>query len=457
MKPIRVQNNDENYDDFSLDQKLRSLSSEDLYDLIHNLMINDLEVHRLILEWLKENSKEMGCDNEIIFLNDGLLIEYWENARIIISKFNEYGGGPDEDEEVCYDWLDKISKLIAEGNISTDVKLDFLDEAFEEYNNENSGFEDALKDIFFNICQTEGEWNYLVRKLEEHPSRWRKELIIDIQRKYLHNDNAYITERLENLVYGRDYWDLAKFYLEKRDNPKAIEMAERGILEGKGWLTDLFNFLSDHYIKEADTVNLERIARTALLRNTEEKNMLYKLFKYYGAQGNYEMAKENLLKSQEFVGKGEYYTEYNRMKGFLRDSDWKVIEPDILKKTQENDIMGYLEICLDKDMKKTVLDTILDWPVERRGYGTAIDFDGFADRLKEDFPEEIIEYYWKKARSNIPGGTRDTYRIAAAYLAETKSIYIGLLNDRPAWKRCFSDLKEEFKNRPAFLEEVNHL
>ncbi|WP_054864272.1 hypothetical protein [Methanosarcina barkeri] len=57
----------------------------------------------------------------------------------------------------------KISELIKEGGLSTTAKLEFLDEAFEEYNIKNSGF-DGLLDIFFEICQTKEEWEYLVKK-----------------------------------------------------------------------------------------------------------------------------------------------------------------------------------------------------------------------------------------------------------------------------------------------------
>lgn len=102
------------------------------------------------------------------------MFEYWEDARSIISEFNEFGGGPEDEEDEAYGYLDKISELIREGSFSTSSKLDFLDEAFEEYNVNNSGFEDSLMDIFFEICRTKEEWEYLVKKLDEYPSDWRK-------------------------------------------------------------------------------------------------------------------------------------------------------------------------------------------------------------------------------------------------------------------------------------------
>jgi hypothetical protein len=84
--------------------------------------------------------------------------------------------------EAC-EWLDKISELVKKGSISTDAKFEFLDDAFVEYDEGNSGFDDSLMDVFFEICETEGEWKYLVKKLEKYPSRWRTKLIMKIQMK----------------------------------------------------------------------------------------------------------------------------------------------------------------------------------------------------------------------------------------------------------------------------------
>ena len=447
-------------ENFSLDEKLKSMDNNELYDLVQALVRASSDAHRLTLEWLKgraKNLKEIGKEEEVVPLNDELLMEYWENAEEIISEFNEYGGGPDEDEDEANDWLNKISELIKEGSISTDAKIEFMDAAFMEYNCGNSGFEDSLMDLFFEICETEDEWKYLVQKLEEHPSDWRKDLIMRIQKNYLHDDEAYLKERMKKLHYGMDYWNLVRFYIEKKDSQKAIETAEQGILKGDGRCTELFNYLFNHFSGKNDAANLERIVNTALERKTERKEMIDLLFEYYKAQDDYGNAKKALLKSYEFVGWGSHYAEYKRMKEFLRDSEWKQIEPEIFKKAHEKNLHDYLRICLDKNMKKEVLDTILNPPKNQWGFKITKDFDEFADKLKEDFPEKIIEYYWQKAYGNIPRGDRKTYYAAARYPSKVRYIYTGILKDESAWNKRFSDLKAEFKKRPAFLNEVKNL
>ncbi|MCD4767198.1 MAG: hypothetical protein K8R34_11870, partial [Methanosarcinales archaeon] len=361
------------------------------------------ELYQLILEWFKEKQKtapETDANGDLASLDDNLLFEYWEDARRIISEFNEYGGGPEDAEYEAYGYLDNISELIKEGNITADAKFDFLDEAFEEYYYENSGFEDGLMDVFFEICQTKEEWEYLVKKLDEHPSKWRKKMIMRIQRKYLHDDEAYLKERMKNLQYGMDYWDMVEYYDENGDLPKALETAEEGILKGEGRLTELFEFLSEHFAKKEDTANLERIVHTALSRQSEEKNMLDRLFEHYKLMGDYKNAKETLLESFGFTSwHCSYYDEYRRMKEFLKDQDWKSIEPEIVNKIKEKDLNDYLRICLDKNMKETVIETILNKGSPRGRLGLLNDdgFDEFADKLEYDFPEKVIEYYWQKA------------------------------------------------------------
>ena len=456
--------------DFSLESKLQSLDKGELCDLIQDLMGKSSKNYRLTLEWIKKKEdgrKNAGAGRERMSINDGLLMEYWYNAQSIISEFNEYGGGPEDEEEEAYDWLNKISELVSEGNISSDAKLAFLDDAFEEYDHENSGFEDGMMDLFFEICESKEEWRYLVKKLEKRPSRWRRHQIMEIQKKHLCDDEAYLKIRMNELKYGMDYWDLATFYTDLGDGKKALETAEEGLKKGEGRVTELLKFLSEHYAGIGDTANFERIVRRAMERRSEEREMLARSFEYYRARNDYDNAKKALLKAFDYVKGAGYIPEvrshvhYNLMKQYLTASDWKDIEPGIIRKIREEDPEDYIRICLDNDMKREALAIISDPPEKNTSFGyrplSDYNFDGFAQRLKDEFPEEIIEYYWKKAYGYIPNGTRGTYGIAARYLAEAKQIYINVLNKKSAWKRRFSALKEEFRKRRAFLDEVKEL
>ena len=130
------------FESFSLHIHLRSLNTDEYYDLVSTLLSKKPELNQLVLEWFKEKKESISEameDEDIVSINDELLLEYWEDARSIISDFNELGGGPEDDEEEAYDYLEKISELIKEGSLSTAAKFEFLDEAFQEYNIGNSG------------------------------------------------------------------------------------------------------------------------------------------------------------------------------------------------------------------------------------------------------------------------------------------------------------------------------
>lgn len=456
--------------DFSLDEKLRTLSNKDMYDLVQTLLNKNPEVRKSILKWFMDKSEDMEDINrkqERRALNEELLWEHWYDAKSIISQFNKYGGGLEDEESECYSYLDDIEELAKKGEISTEAKFEFMDELFEEYNIGNSGFEDKMMDICFTLCKTKEEWQYLVKKLDERPTEWRRDLIMDIQKKHLKDNDAYLKMRKEDLHYGMDYWDLAEFYIQKGERKKAVEIAEEGLLKGDGRLTELFEFLSDHYAKSRDLANLERVVQYAIKKKSDEKEMLDRLFEYYKAENDYENAKRVLLKAFEYVKAAGYipevrsYAHYNKMKQFMVEADWKDIEPKIIQEVRGKDLEDYIRICLDKNMKKEVVNILLNPPKKRPGIGFVFEkeynFDEFAKRLKEEFPEDIIEYYWQKAYSNIQNGNRGTYRTAARYLGMVKHIYIDILNEESRWEQRFSNLKVEFKKRPALLEELREL
>ncbi|MDD3042289.1 MAG: hypothetical protein PHV51_00495 [Methanosarcinaceae archaeon] len=448
-------------EDFSLYSSLQALDSDALYELIQHLLRKKPELYQLALEWFKErleSEPETLTEGELISLNDDLLFEYWEDARVIISEFNELGGGPEEDEDEAYESMNKILELAKKIKFSTDAIIEFLDEVFEEYNLKNSGFEDLMMEVSFAVCRTEEEWKYLIKKLEEHPSDWRINLIMRINKNHLRNDSAYLEERLKDLEYGMDYWDLVKFYIDRDDMEKALETAEEG-LKAKGRIEELLVYLAEHYAEKRDTSNLERIVNTALAHHEGEKKLLDRLSEYYKSEGDFEKAKNTLFKAFEFTSPDNYYAEYRRMEAFLSETDWKALEPEIFNRVRIKNFNDYLRICLDKGMKETVIEAILNYKVFSRESENSNEYnlDKFAEELLQDYPEKVLEYYWQKARKGIPCGNRSAYSFAARYLQKAKEVYINNLEDEAGWTKRFSDLKAEFKNRRAFIDEVKML
>jgi hypothetical protein len=91
-----------------------------------------------------------------------------------------------------------------------------------------------------------------------------------------------------------DYWDLVQYYTGKRNEELALEIAHRGIKPGTGRLTELYDYLIDHYSQLRDKDRLESIAETAMQRENDESYVLERLFTFY-KDDDYEKAKEKLI------------------------------------------------------------------------------------------------------------------------------------------------------------------
>ena len=438
--------------------QLEQLNTKELVNLIMNLIQRGGQTRLNALEWLEANSENKKPSNSNKSKNsqkihDEMLFEYWYNAQCVISQFNCYGGGPEEEEEDAYEWLEMISDLISENEITPEVKYKFMDDVFIEYDAGNSGFDDKLLELVYDICSEKEDWEYLIKKLNKDPSNWKKGHVINIYKNYLKDDKKYIDERLKNLHYGLDYWDLVDYYLDKDNIKSALQIAKKGIENGEGSLTELYDYLFGHYLMIEDDAALEMIALTAVKRKNDEKYVLDKLFEYY-KNHDYKKAKEKLLLAYKTDRSKKYFECYKKMKAFLSDSDWEEIESDIIADAQNANIYEYMNICLENGMNDVVIKILNSPPKNECRFINFSEYDLFAEKLEKDYPKEIIDYYYKKVYDRIPNGNRKSYREAIEYLWKVKKIYNSYLNDKDGWTQELLKLQMEFKNRPAFIDEV---
>jgi len=191
---------------FSIKDQIESLKPNELVSLISYLIQRGEQARLHVLEWLKENSDKpqntvnQKKSNKNQKTHDVLLFEYWNKAQNIISEFNCYGGGPDEDEEEAYEWLEKIMNLVNEDKITPEAKRELMGATFVEYDAGNSGFDDALMDLFFGLCKEKEEWEYLVEKLNKRPSEWRKKLVMSIYKNHLKQEVPLIIGQSQRLT-----------------------------------------------------------------------------------------------------------------------------------------------------------------------------------------------------------------------------------------------------------------
>jgi hypothetical protein len=183
-----------------------------------------------------------------------------------------------------------------------------------------------------------------------------------------------------------------------------------------------------------------------------------KLFEYYQKQNDYENAKNYLLKNFECKQSRELDKEYTKIKDYLNEADWLAVENKLFEALKKRNLSGYMGVCLSKGLKQEVYDIITKKTPGLQYWD--IDYDFFADKLKKDFPEKIIEYYFALSDSHIElgaGKDRRNYVQAVYYLKKVKEIYLKILKDKPLWESRLAQLKEQNQKRKAFIEEAKVL
>ncbi|MEW5936943.1 MAG: hypothetical protein AB1665_03875 [Candidatus Thermoplasmatota archaeon] len=446
----------------SLENRLRTLGKEKLIKLLLHLRTRYDHFDFVTLNWLKTNQKKdesVETPNET-GLTDQLFLETWCLAESIIEKFNEYGGGDESEEEMAYDYLNELEEIAEKENVSREARSEVIGRAFEQYHFHNSGFDDTLNDIMFGLCKDREDWEYLASLYMKNPSRWEKEKAMEIYAEHLGDDKSYLALRTSQMKYGMDYWDLVGYYIQKGMDEKALETAERGILEGEGRCTELFSYLFDHYEKLDCTGDIDRLIRTALERKTEELEMLKRGFGYHSKKGNYNKAKEYLLAGYDHLRWGGHFDYFMKMQNYIKREEWDNIETGYLKKVKKDNLKDYLAILMQRGEKAEVLRLVLNPPNDVGGVWFRPNVDvteEFAAKLRTDYPNEIAGYYLRRARKYILAGQRGNYRVARRYLETVRDTYLEELDDEDSWKSAITRIRGEFQKRRALLEELEGL
>jgi len=422
----------------TVERIIRDKSEAQLKGLIVELCDKFSDAYEYILHWGKDTG---GVD-----INNKLAAEYWEKAEKIIDEFNSYGGGPEYEENEAYGYIESISELIP--TLSWGTRQEIMDGMLVQYHYSNSGFDDSLIEACFEMCKEHDEWLYLAGKLESFGGRYDKRLVMNIHR-IIGDDNSFLEMRNANLHYGSDYFELVQYYEEKGDEETALSYASKGLEKGQGRIVDLVVYLFEYHEERKHTDELEKLLAICEQRAQEHSLLAGRLFDYYNTEGDYENAKRCLLKKFEYTGNRELDKNYEEIKNYLNDSDWASVEGELFNALKERSIEGYLRICLEKGMKQEVYDIIT-----KKTTRWGVDYDYFADKIKKDFPEKIIEYYFELAIKLVEGGAnRSSYKQSMHYFKNMKEIYTKILNDKPRWNEKLAEIKQRYKTRRAFLEE----
>lgn len=389
-----------------LKEKLAFLTKQELIELITPLVEMDRDVKINLLNILADKGKDTSADK---------YYEYWDEASDLLENFQSYGGGSYSDEDTIYYNLEKISNLFKEGKLSSEIKEEFLDGVLDYYLGGNTGLNDLLIDTAFQLPRSKRDWLHIIERLRDKNGSWERHLIMKIYREHLGDNENYLKERMKELNYGLDYYDLVKFYQENGDKEKAVETAKEGIIKGEGRIVDLYEFL----------------------------------FKHYQKKGNYE---ESMKYLKEIFKDRRNFEGYKRLISFSRnreeDSKWAL---SLLKERKDKTVLAEI------DLYEKRYDGVLKYVMNEGYYRFPDRRETFAEKIKKRYPDEIINFYKKKVQNCIAKKSRKAYAGAAQYISRIKNIYLSILKDERTYKKYIAELREKNKKRPAFLDETSHL
>ncbi|MEK6793082.1 MAG: hypothetical protein AABX95_04650 [Nanoarchaeota archaeon] len=388
---------------------LTNLTKGQLIEIINKTSDKNEFFKREIEKHLKENKSQFEQDN-----NYSKYSTLWDESEEIISKFNEYGGGPEDEEETPYNNLPKIVELFNNDKLDKETKKEFINNCFEQYYYGNSGFEDLLRDSVFEVCTTKEDWLFVIDKLKKGGSDYDNERIIGIYKDDLKDDETYLKLRMANLKSGMDYFDLVDYYNKKGKNEIAVNFAKEGIEKGFGRIIDLIDFLLEFYTKNDDYENLLKY-KILSFRDSPTFE------KYVG-----------IRKSSDTKDKKEVLDEIVNASG---DNELKA-EVNYFNKNYPP-ILEYLKSNQEADF--IYITRFKEW----------------AQKLEKYFSQDLIKIYLKKVQRILEFKISKEYSAAGYYLHRIKLIYLD--KNKKEWEDLFTKLKRKSEKLPSFQKMLKTL
>jgi len=268
----------------------------------------------------------------------------------------------------------------------------------------------SLSDIFFI-----DELKSRMKKQDNSYDRDRyKEMLTEVYKR-AGKDNEYLSLLEEKAKEENDYLPLVRFWQQKGELEKAVEIAEIGIKkEMNSWdKIELFKFLENEYESKKYKEDLLRI--------------LILHFKDYPV-----------------------VERYKEIKIIAEDLDkWDSIKPELIKAVNTSELV---KIWLYEKEFNKAYDLVIN---AKENLSDRLRDKVALSLIKED-PIKALTIYFPIVQEYIAMGKRDTYRLAALYAKKIKEIYSQLGEDKK-WENYIRELRLENKKKRAMIEEFRRL
>ena len=430
----------------TLTKLLKDKSKEDLIELIAVLTESDNKKSDKII---KDYAKNHSIARSKLLLVEEKVKAEWKKAKRIINDSNNYGGCDSQEEESAYRSLDEINELIQSHKVSWKLRQQLLNDMLQKNIYDNSGFTDGLVDSAHVLCQTKAEKLYFADLLNQEGSSYYKKYAASIYEE-LGEDEKYLEIRMAHLEYGSDYFDLARYYMDRNKADEALKVVKMGLKNAVGRLDEIYQYLYDSYVKINDVKALWDLYDHAMKDGRDKDTMLKLMYDYCKAQKDHEKQHELLLNLTLTASGCDVKKWYDKCKIELPSSIWEKHKKQLLNRMKKKNIHDYLTICFEQGNLMEILECVKN-RANYRGFYNVDENHQYSKVLAKTYPQEILSLYRHEVASYVDQGGRENYRHAVSVLHEIHQLMIENKLEKD-WTAYLTAFKIEHKRKRTLME-----
>lgn len=454
-----------------LKSELALIKRTDLESLIFYLSEIDSNINNLILDWIEKNNESNKQPISLVHTSSismipktivdespqTLLWKKWDILSRLLSKLENNPNCSDDDLSEFFSIIDSLTLISSNNEIDDTCKSKLINKIFVYYNNLDDTIKDTFLDFFSNLCTNSKLWTQVVNLLEESPSDNDYLFIMNIYKDKLNNEEKFLKIKREK--FGMTSLELAKYYIDTKQDEKAISACEEALLNHEEPIADIYNYLLDFYIKYDEGDKLNKLVNESFNNIEITKNIIDKTLRYYLNNGDMYNYKQLLISAFKVPYEKNYFEEYKKIKQYIDESEFISMRPSLLNivKFSINTKEDYLQICLYEKLYDNIIETLKSVktaPPEDNNFKI---LDKFADHLKERFPIEIIDYYISVFEILLKVNTDGVYDDITKYIEKIQYIYIEILDSIEKWMNFIYRIELKYGEKVDLIENIRKL
>ena len=383
-----------------------------LFDLLVRVAATRPDVRRECFDYLKKHatltpSQQQQSEGE-------KLLALWAELAPNLDELDAYGGGDYDADFQVSSLLQEIAQTLSLKKTEAAYRQQLLDKVQPYIESGNAGLDDVLYDVAYAACYTDDDWLALAEAFESMGGDWKLDHARRIYRR-LGNREKYLELRQRKLSTGTDYFDLADFHWKAGEKQKAMEVAETGLLKGKGRMDELRQFVANR-VKSSG--NRER---------------------YLALQ--FDQAIDHLT-----------CDKYKTFRKLCTVAEWKCYEAKILARLENAWDTEQLRIRMHRKEYEEAVAVLTRSRYPLYAWDSAYELQT-AKRLEVRYPEAILKYYLSGLGNLKTNATRKEYTRKAQVMKKIHYLLVDVLSDASRWRDFALKVKKDNIKRPAFQEE----